>query len=264
MGFSDVRHLPRIASYDEAAFRFKNIKPIRGTDIRPLGTRRAKHYAIEQRGESYVCTLYGHPVIIFSKDEYGRGELTVNLCGYNTITTRAFVRWILATPCYNHDAKAYICAGRYHYYLPDNYPLQIKLGKAVNPVTATKRVLDQEVTKTLRDTYRQEMDTAEALMGLVNNENMDIYYEANKRYSDYGRQFLDDLTREEVTDYLFCAAIYLRGSSPAGMSYLSHKDLIRNGLYTVAMRDNIEIYKTVEMAVGELPVGTTKRRFSYN
>ena len=274
MSFANMNHLPRIPSYQEAAFRFNNIKPIRGSEnIRPLGNRRSKHYAIQKHDDNYVCTLYGHSVLTFSKDEEGSTIYKINLCGYDTQTTRRFVSRILDTGCYSYGGNTYVDLGKRSYYLPNNYTMQIKHGKVLNPVAVTKKVIDQEITKQLRDKYKESMADAEAMfsLGLARYSGGDGMsdggYDPRKKMSEYGREFLDDLTREEMTEYLWLTA------SDIGLRRVQVRKITLNintqayevedklrpatryyivaALYHVAQWGGLDIHKEVEVPIGQ-------------
>jgi len=287
MGYSTLHKLPCITTYEEAAFVYKNIKPIRGTTCRPLGNRRAKHYAIELlANKHYVCTLYGHPVIIFSRDEYGRGMATVNMCGYDTQTTRAFISRIFRTDCYSHKGKTYIevgkratqdpATGKYKvtgaYYLPAHYPLQFKVGECINPVPVLKKVLDREVTKQLRDEFKDSMADAEAMLRLglaryTGGWQSDGGYSPSERESYFRGQFLVDLTREEMTEYLWLVSSTLMqgrwqtNKLQYNMQTQKYEEVARpnppyrayivDALYHIARGDAIQTHKEVELPVGQ-------------
>ena len=290
MGFSEVRHLPRIPHYEEAAFRFKNIKPVRGTDIRPLGNRRAKHYAIEQRGESYVCTLYGHPVITYHKGVGDTGDTEymteISLCGHNTQTTRRFIRQILDTPCYQYRKKTYIDIGRRvikkserryvvrgSYYLPTDYAIQVRDGEVLNPVPMTKNVIDREITKNLREKYKESMADAEAMLDLglaqfVRGFGMSNGgYDPSQKIAEYRKEFLADLTREELAEYLWIVgSLFLDGAwrrnkttwnintqyyETIPLPQPASRSFIVKALYDAAKWDAVNIYKEVELPVGQ-------------
>jgi len=277
MAFSNMNGLPRIESYQSAVRVYHNIKPIRGTEIRPLGRRNAKHYAIEVVGEDVVCKLYGHPVLTFGRDEYGRGMVTVNMCGYDTVTTRGFISRVLGADCYSHKDKTYIeigkratqdpATGKYKvtgaYYLPAHYPLQIKMGEVLNPARVMKKVLDREITKQLRDKFKESMDDAEAMLRLGMAQGRETF----ASYSYFKQQFLEDLTREEVSEYL-----WLVGSDNMTKRWQSQKlqynmqtqryemvnlpnppyrAYIVDALYYIAQQDAIEIHKEVELPAGQ-------------
>jgi len=287
MGFSNTNELPRITSYEEAVRVYHNIKLIRGTEIRPLGNRRAKHYAIEVVGEDVVCKLYGHPVITFGRDEYGRGMATVNMCGYDTVTTRGFISRILGTDCYSHKGKTYIeigkrgtqdpATGKYKvtgaYYLPAHYPLQFKVGECINPVPVKKQVLDREITKQLRDKYKESMADAEAMLRLglarysSGNGMSDGGYDPRERESYFRGQFLVDLTSEEMTEYLWLVSSgFMRDKwqtqklqynmqtqkyEEAARPNPPYRAYIVDAMYWVAQCDAIQILKEVEVPIGQ-------------
>jgi hypothetical protein len=287
MAFSNMNGLPRIESYQSAVRVYHNIKPIRGTEIRPLGRRNAKHYAIEVVGEDVVCKLYGHPVLTFGRDEYGRGMVTVNMCGYDTVTTRGFITRVLGTDCYSRKGKTYIEigkratqdpeTGKYKvtgaYYLPAHYALQFKVGECINPARVTKKVLDREVTKQLRDTFKDSMADAEIMLRLgmarlsIGNGMSDGGYDPFARQAYFRGQFLDDLTREEMTEYLWLTGsdimsdkwqtqklqynIQTQKYEEAARPNPPYRAYIVGALYQVASLDAIDIYKEVDVPIGQ-------------
>jgi hypothetical protein len=272
---SSLHKLPCITTYEEAAFQFKNIKPLRGSEnIRPLANRRAKHYSIQKHDDTYVCTLYGHSVLTFSKDEDGSTILTINLCGYDTQTTRGFVSRIAVLPCYSFNRNTYIDVGKGNsYHLPAHYPLQIKSNQCLNPLPLKKKVLDREVTKQLRDTFKDSMADAEAMLSLgmarlsSGNGMSDGGYDPRERFSYYTSQFLDDLTKEEVAEYLWLTGSRIMSDKwqtqklqynmqtqkyeDVGRPNPPYRTFIVGALYHVALLDYINIYKEVDVPIGQ-------------
>ena len=265
---SSLHKLPCITTYEEAAFQFKNIKPIRGSEnIRPLADRRAKHYSIQKHDDDYVCTLYGHSVLTFSKGEDGSTILTVDLCGYNTQTTRGFISRIAVLPCYSFRNKTYIDIGKNAYHLPVGYSLQIKSNQCLNPLPLKKKVLDREVTKELRDKYKDEMAAAESMLRL-GTPRYGEEYDPRQRQSYFQGQFMTDLTSEEMSEYLWLVAgfeysgdriqvqkytynIQRQVSEPVGDPSPTYRSYIVNALYHIAALDYINIYKEVDVPIGQ-------------
>jgi len=275
---SQLHRLPRIHNFTSAERTYSNIEPIRGTTIRPLGNRRAKHYAIEKISDTqYACTLYGHRVITYTKEtKPGEGTLgEISLCGHDTMTTRGFITQVLGTDCYSHKGKTYIevgkrvteVDGRYKvtgaYYLPPNHTLQIRHAQVFNPVPVMKKVLDREVTKQLRDKYKESMADAEAMLRLGMAQGQETF----ARYSYFNRQFLDDLTREEVSEFLWLVGtdnmtkkwqsqklqynMQSQRYDEVDIPNPTYRAYIVDALYHIARQDYIEIYKEVEMPVGQ-------------
>jgi hypothetical protein len=291
MGFSNMNGLPRISDFRSAERVYNNIKPIRGTTLRPLGKRRDKHYAIEKISDTrYACTLYGHRVITYTKEtKPGEGTLgEVSLCGHDTVTTRGFITRVLGTDCYSHKGKTYIEigkratqdpeTGKYRvtgaYYLPSNHTLQIRHAEVFNPVPVKKQVLDREVTKELRDTFKDSMADAEAMLSLgmarlsSGNGMSDGGYDPFARHAYFRGQFLDDLTKEEVAEYLWLTGsrimhdkfwqtqklqynIQTQKYEEAARPNPPYRAYIVDALYRVAQQDAIEIHKEVDVPIGQ-------------
>jgi len=279
---SVLHRLPRIHNFTSAERTYSNIEPIRGTTIRPLGNRRAKHYAIEKISDTqYACTLYGHRVITYTKEtKPGEGTLgEISLCGYDTQTTRGFITQVLGTDCYSHKGKTYIevgkrvteVDGRYKvtgaYYLPPNHTLQICHAQVFNPVPVMKKVLDREVTKELRDKYKEEMVAAESMLRM-GTPRCSEEYDPHERKSYYGMQFMTDLTSEEMSEYLWLIAgdryahdriqvqklrynFNTQNYEPEGDPKPTFRSYIVDALYKIASLDAITIHKEVELPVGQ-------------
>lgn len=277
-----MRHLPVLHNFDAMELEYNNIVPIRGTNVRPLGRRPDhKRYAIEKRSDTqYVCTLYGHPVISYTKETYpGQGTLgEISLCGFDTRTTRGFISRVVGADCYSFNNKTYIEVGKRvsevdgrmrvtgAYYLPPNHVLQIRHDKVLNPVPVTKRVIDREITKELRAQYKEEMLTAESMLRLGPAKYSEGYIPRAKE-SYYRMQFMTDLTSEEMTEYLWLIAgrVYEKnriqvqknrwmpgqGFVPVGEFTPTYRSYVVNALYEIAESDAVDIYKGVEMPVGQ-------------
>jgi hypothetical protein len=282
MGFSNMNGLPRISDFRSAERVYNNIKPIRGTTLRPLGKRRDKHYAIEKISDTrYACTLYGHRVITYTKEtKPGEGTLgEVSLCGHDTMTTRGFITRVLGTDCYSRKGKTYIevgkrvteVDGRYKvtgaYYLPPNHTLQIRHAQVFNPVPVMKKVLDREVTKELRDKYKEEMVAAEAMFSLGRARYTEEY-NPRQRQSYFRGLFMDDLTSEEMSEYLWLVAserslgelvqvqkysynIQKQNHEAVGKPTPPSRTYIVDALYHIAVLDNVTIHKEVEVPIGQ-------------
>ena len=236
--------LPRIPSFEEAQHLYKNIKPIRGRspEVRPLGGRRAADkFSIVQRGDAYVCLLYGHPVLTYKRNEHGT-VVEIDLCKHNTRTTRAFIKRITNLNCYSISRKTFLDVGNKSYYLPLDYTMLVQNGKVLNPATATKRVLNREVTAELREKYKEEMAAAAALMLLGRPSISDLY----TRFWEYKKEFVIDLTSEEMADYL-CLTSWIGVSENRFDGSTKPQDLIRRSLYKIMQMEGVDIYKELDI-----------------
>ena len=278
-----MRHLPVLHNFDAMERTYNNIVPIRGTNVRPLGRRPDhKRYAIEKRSDTqYVCTLYGHPVISYTKETYpGQGTLgEISLCGFDTRTTRGFISRVVGADCYSFNKRTYIEVGKRvsevggkmrvtgAYYLPPNHVLQIRHDKVFNPVPVTKQVIDREITKELRVQYKEEMLAAASMLRLGPAKYSEDYSPRAKEFY-YRMQFVADLTSEEMTEYLWLLAsfdyigktlqvqkyqwnIARQMAEPVGTPSPTYRAYIVNALYEIAWLHDVDIYKEVEMPVGQ-------------
>jgi hypothetical protein len=128
--------------------------------------------------------------------------------------------------------------------------MQIKHGKVLNPMTTTKTVLDREVTEQLRQKYKEQMESAAALLSLHNPDNDVPAHTFLTRYNAYRQEFLDDLTYEEVVDYLYCTCMYHSLANNVA-TYATYADRVRRALYEMAINSDVRIYKEVEVPAGE-------------
>jgi hypothetical protein len=94
MGFSTFTDMPRLHNYKQAYEHWKMIKPLRGSDVRPLcpttNGRRKKHLRIEVTDEAVQCWLYRTPVVTY----YSNGDIEIDN-EYPSQSTNSFVSELL-------------------------------------------------------------------------------------------------------------------------------------------------------------------------
>jgi len=80
-----------IYTYDEAKQHYDYIKPIRGTNIRPLGKRSKQHMMItegsNEHGHYFAAKLYRSECVRWYQD----GRIQVRADGYATVSTACFI-----------------------------------------------------------------------------------------------------------------------------------------------------------------------------
>jgi hypothetical protein len=97
MAFRTIARVERITTYAEAADYYNTVKPIRGSNVRPLGARRdADKYQMVKGGnpvftEYYCARLYDTNVVTFYPDN----TIRVKMDGYTTATTLQFISAVL-------------------------------------------------------------------------------------------------------------------------------------------------------------------------
>jgi len=106
MGFGNhaSMHIEPIFNYAEACEREAGIKPIRGTDIKPLGPRRHKQMQIVKNADgSVACRLYSTDVVTYKPD----GDIVVQINGYASPTTIAFMSNVLLAKFLQFDNQVW-------------------------------------------------------------------------------------------------------------------------------------------------------------
>lgn len=80
-------------TYAEAVAKFNEVKPIRGSDVRPIGNRRDKHMQIlmDEQSKEVRCRLYNTDVVTFRPN----GEVVLRFNGWSSNTTIEFISAIL-------------------------------------------------------------------------------------------------------------------------------------------------------------------------
>lgn len=76
--YGQISDLPTLTNYDDALMHYHKIKPLRGSEVRPMcigedGSqetrhRRKKHFTIDYRNEVVTCSVDDTPTIMFHKD----------------------------------------------------------------------------------------------------------------------------------------------------------------------------------------------------
>lgn len=83
---------PTLRNYEQAKAHFGNTKPIRGSNLVPIGNRRKQQARImEGRDGDIVCRLYHTDVLTYHEND----SITLTLGGRNSTSTRAFINEIL-------------------------------------------------------------------------------------------------------------------------------------------------------------------------
>lgn len=85
-------NFPRFKGIYDARLHHDNITPIRGTDVRPIGSRRRKDVNIRVENGNVALRFYDTDVVTFLPD----GTINVELGGWVTQSTRNFIYTALA------------------------------------------------------------------------------------------------------------------------------------------------------------------------
>ena len=97
--------LPQFGHYDHALYHYQKTKPIRGTEVRPLGKRRDyKVFRIEKHGEAIVCIMWGTPIATY----YPNGTIQIRTGGWDTPTTARALHRLVPGSVYSTDGRLVI------------------------------------------------------------------------------------------------------------------------------------------------------------
>lgn len=99
--FPTVSRVRRLKSYEDAKQAYDAIKPLRGSNLRPLGARRDKHYQIVRHESitpdcTYSARLYQTDVITYFPD----GRVVIEIKNWATALTMQFVTSVLGIRTY--------------------------------------------------------------------------------------------------------------------------------------------------------------------
>jgi len=156
MGFGiKTSDLPSIYTYENALRRYKTTPPIKGTTIRPLGDRRAKHKSISLTSlDAVACELYGTHCVVYYPD----GSLHLRHGGHVTKSTADFISRIAPVSDVYVERDCLIVRVAGGEYKCGNEGLRLTRGSdgykpvEAKPFTVTK--LDRKAMNEMRKKYK--------------------------------------------------------------------------------------------------------------
>jgi hypothetical protein len=245
MGFS-ARADFRVTNFVSAEMKYSRITPIRGTEIRPLGNRRAKHIQIiKYNADTYACRYYHTDVATFHRD----GRIVYQTNGYATVSTAAIMTALMPARYYTYKLTNHIQAfnpdTNMYYIVESGFTINTETGEVSGIRTPTKQLVDRERTKEKRAVVMPFLQFAQGIMQVFN---MDVPFEAEKRHDNHRLryQFLDDPTKVSEEKYLDLLSAFAYASSWSG----THSDSfaqIKSKIYR-----NFTEYREVELPIGSL------------
>lgn len=197
MAFStNVSHLPYFRDFERASEWERNVKPIRGKTIKPLGKRSAQHMQILRYGEGtdderIACRLHETDCVTYYKD----GRVHLQHGGYITDRTAKFIDRIIPTGgvC-RRDGYLILSLGGGKYQIGDN-GLWLSAARApIDPEPFVHHVIKRDVAKQVRKLYAPFKQYALALSKLL-----DGVVDTEGR-SMWGRRERFELTEEAQGD----------------------------------------------------------------
>lgn len=161
MGYRTIQHVPNhCRSYATAKSKHNSIVPIRGHGARPLGQRRDwQTYSVRMSGDDVQFVLYKTPVITYSPDN----TITINMGGWNSVSTREFIGHVLGVSCYAHRGQAMLKVGGRTVVMPHDKPLRLQsdgYGLVINDVLPQRYgyKMNRKAANNVRARYKEFAD----------------------------------------------------------------------------------------------------------
>ena len=245
MGYS-ARADFRVNSFVSAEMKYNKITPIRGTEIRPLGNRRAKHIQIiKVNDDTYTCRYYYTDVATFHRD----GRIVYQTGGYTTVSTAEIMSALMparySTYKLNNHIQAFNTDTNMYYTVVDGFTINTETGEISGMRTPTKQLVDKERTKEKREQVMTFIQFAQGIMQVLS---MDVPFDPEKRHDNIRLryQFLDDPTKVSEEKYLDLLSAFAYASSWNGSHSHSFAQ-IKTKIYR-----NFTEYREVELPIGSL------------
>jgi len=152
----DTRNTKYLHNYAAALAHHDSIKPIRGTNIRPMAERNKSHFDIRKEGEKIIIRLHRTDIVTYTPDN----RITLNMGRWNSNSTRAAILAVSDVEIRNHYGIAWV---RDHdgkcYPFKDGMQLQMGEGqyrcehKIIDPVYPVVHKIKRKELSKLRNEY---------------------------------------------------------------------------------------------------------------
>jgi hypothetical protein len=206
-------------SYAGAVNHFNKVVPLKHGRLKgakPLGAvRRYTRVLIRMDDDVVVCSLYNKDVVKY----FPNGEIHVNLCKYNTNSTRDFIYYTTHMAATTTRGKPYLRVSDKSFLLPEDGPLVVKDGQVINAQAQTVYRVNRKAMNEVRKRYAEFIeycDTVGSLLDSVSGQDVqragaiiqdDLFSESKLRqliFADswYGVSNGGRTTREYLTGML--------------------------------------------------------------
>lgn len=166
-------NLPSFGHYDHALYHYKKTKPIRGTEIRPLGARRDyKVFRIEKHGEAVVCIMHRTPIATY----YPNGTIQIRTGGWDTPTTARALHRLLPGYVYSTDGRLVIRLKSGEYPV-DGLVIQVNAEGYWAPTNAEPCVvhkINRAKARAVRQQYAAFLTYAKGILSLMADDEGDV------------------------------------------------------------------------------------------
>lgn len=170
MSFSlDTRNTKYLPDYAAALRHHDDIKPVRGSNTRPIAERTKKHFNIRKQGDAIIVRLYSTDIVTYTPDN----RVTLNVGGRNTISTRAAIRAVAGVTM-DGNSPLWVQDYDHKYYLyKDNMQLEVqgyRTLKIIDPIRPVIRTLNKKAMNALRKDYAPFIQYLKGFIKLIGED----------------------------------------------------------------------------------------------
>lgn len=145
---SNTKYLP---NYAAAVAHHDSIKPIRGSDCRPMAERTKRHFNIRKENGNILVRLHSTDIVTYTPDN----RVTLNMSRWTTTSTRAAIYAVTAVWTRGSD-PVWIQRGSTHHVFKNGCQFDMseyRSPKIIDPIYPVIHTLNRKLMNTLRKNY---------------------------------------------------------------------------------------------------------------
>lgn len=183
MAYHGTTNMRCLRTYIHALSHYESVKPFRGTDVRPLESRRKKHVTIRLgANKDVIIRQHRTDVLTYRADD----TVIINNGGWASMTTHELINTVNPLSCVGHQGQTWIASNfntptgeSIYNYLPlrDNTPEEFKFNAEkghwlrVNPLFPTVGTINRAAAKQVRAQYAKFTAYARGSLKLLGEGN---------------------------------------------------------------------------------------------
>ena len=221
MSFSlDTRRTKYLPDYAAALRHHDDIKPVRGSNTRPIAERTKQHFNIRKHGDAIIVRLHRTDIITYTPDN----RVTLNVGGYNSISTRAAIRAVAGVTM-DGNSPLWVQDYDHKYYLyKDNMQLEVRgyrTLKIIDPIRPVIHTLNKKAMNLLRKDYAPFIQYLKGFVKLVGEDGFTDAFLAGTRLEtpDYKPMDYAKGTHEDMYALARWIALAVRETNPRSFGY---------------------------------------------
>lgn len=175
MGVS-VQYVPRLTNYAQALRMYEKVKPIRGTEKRPLGRRRDHHaYSIRKNADGSIELVnYRTPVVTLDPPTSEAPDtpqfFRVKTGGWSSVSTRQFIEQTLGIQTSGKGRYSVLHIRGEKYTIRGSEELALSLDRdgwhVHNPAERTSYRINRKASNNVRSRYKKFADYLKGMISL--------------------------------------------------------------------------------------------------